>query len=62
MELWRQGLVVRRLAEGCTLAQAAGGAGIDRTTRWRWCRSSPEFAQAFVMAREAGKDERTFRL
>lgn len=62
MEMWRHGLVVRRLAEGSTLPEAAEAAGVDRVTLWRWCRSSPEFARAVAEARAVGERERTFRL
>jgi AcrR family transcriptional regulator len=62
MQTWQTGLIVRRLAEGATFPEAADAAGVNRATVWRWCRSSPEFAQAVVVAREAGKDEREYRL
>ncbi|MCX6875944.1 MAG: hypothetical protein NTW21_19370 [Verrucomicrobia bacterium] len=59
---WQHRLIVRKLAEGCLVREAAGAAGVHRQTFWRWLRASPDFAQAVAAAREAGKDERTFRL
>lgn len=63
MELdWRHRLTLQMLASGNTLGEAATASGVHRQSllRWRW--ESPEFAQAVTAAREAGREERTFRL
>lgn len=63
MELdWRMRLILRMLASGNTLGEAAMGAGVHRQSllRWRWC--IPDFAQAVAAARETGKTERAYRL
>jgi hypothetical protein len=59
---WRRNLILRMLAAGNTLGEAATAAGIHRQTalRWRW--QVPEFAESVVQALTTGKDERTFRL
>ena len=58
---WRGRLVLRRLAEGCTMKEAAA-AGMTRQGVWWRCGVCQEYAQAVAAARETGKDERTFRL
>ena len=62
VESWRMGLIVRRLAEGCTFHQAARAAGVDRVTVWRWMRTDRAFAEEVVAARRIGEVERVFRL
>ena len=62
MELWRQGLVVRRLAEGATFHQAAKAAGVNRVTIWRRMQADRGFAEQVEQARLAGEPERIFRL
>jgi hypothetical protein len=59
---WNQKSVLRFLAEGCTLGEAARLVGVHRQTllRWRW--DNPEFSQLVTDALEVGKEERTFRL
>ncbi len=59
---WRHHLIVTKLAEGCLVREAAEVASVHRQTFWRWVRSMPDFALAVQLAREAGKNERTFRL
>jgi hypothetical protein len=63
MELdWRMNLILRMLASGNTLGEAATASGVHRQSllRWRW--ESPEFAQAVVVARETGAIERRYRV
>lgn len=59
---YRHRLIVAKLQEGCTSREATAAAGIHRQSFWRWVNGSPEFATAVALAREAGKEERTFRL
>ena len=59
---WRSRTILRRLAEGCLLREAAATAGISRQAVWKRVLASPDFAQAVVAARETGKSERSFRL
>ena len=58
---WRMNLVLRMLASGNTLGEAANAAGVHRQSvlRWRWV--SPEFAGLVAEALRKGQDERTFR-
>lgn len=55
-------LILRRIAEGMTMKEAATAAGMTRQGIYWRCGVSPDFAQAVVAAREAGREERTFRL
>jgi len=59
---WRMTLILRMLASGNTLGEAATTAGVHRQSllRWRW--EWPEFAELVAEALGKGKDERTFRL
>ncbi len=59
---WRQRVIVTKLTEGCTYPEAAAAAGTSRISVWNWCRSIPEFREAVALARQAGEDERKFRL
>jgi hypothetical protein len=59
---WRSQSILRRLEEGYTLQQAAIAGKISRQAIWKRMKSSPEFAEAVVVAREVGKDEREFRM
>ena len=59
---WRGRIILRKLAEGCLLREAAAAAGITRQAVLKRVNASPEFAQVVVLARETGKAERTFRL
>lgn len=63
MELdWRGRVILRKLEEGCTIRESAAAVGISRQAVMKRKNVSPDFAQAVAVAREAGKDERTFRL
>jgi hypothetical protein len=59
---WNRKSILRFLAEGCTLGEAARLVGVHRQTllRWRW--ENAEFAERVAEALTKGKDERTFRL
>lgn len=59
---WNRKSILRFLAEGCTLGEAARLLGVHRQTllRWRW--ESPEFAESVAVALATGKDERTYRM
>lgn len=59
---WRQRTILTKLAEGFTYPESASAAGVSRISVWHWCKSSPEFRNAVALARDTGKDERTFRL
>lgn len=59
---WRGMVILGKLREGCTIREAAAAASITRQAVLKRVNASPEFAQAVTAAREAGKDERTFRL
>ena len=54
-------MVLRRLAEGCLMKEAAAAAGVSRIAVWMWRQEMPDFNSAVTAAREAGQDERTFR-
>lgn len=58
----RMKLILRLLASGHTLGEAAVVASVHRQTllRWRW--DSPEYSNLVADALEKGKDERTYRL
>jgi hypothetical protein len=55
-------LILQRLAEGYTFQQAAESGDVSRQSVWKRMKSSPEFADAVIAAREAGKGEREFRI
>lgn len=59
---WNQRSILRFLAEGCTLGEAARLVGVHRQTllRWRW--ENTEFAGRVSEALAKGKDERTYRM
>ena len=59
---WKGRVILEKLAEGCTLREAAAAAGVSRIAVWYRCDASPAFREAYLAARETGKDERTFRL
>jgi hypothetical protein len=59
---WRGQVILTKLGEGCTLRESADAAGISRQAVLKRKNVSPDFSQAVAAAREAGKDERTFRL
>ena len=55
-------MILCKLREGCTLRESAAAVGITRQAVTKRVSASREFADAVAMARETGKDERTFRL
>lgn len=58
---WRGKVILAKLAEGCTVTEAARAAVMTRQgVEWRWGASS-EFAAAVAAARETGKEERQYR-
>lgn len=59
---WRGRVILAELADGGTFAEAAEAGGMTRRGLLKRRATSPEFAEAVAKAREAGKDERTFRL
>lgn len=59
---WRHRVILAKLAEGCTYAEAAGAADVSRITVWNWSQASPDFREAVAGARETGKQERDYRL
>jgi len=59
---WRHRIILRKLAEGCLLREAAAAAGITRQAVLKRVNASPDFAHAVAMAREEGLVERTYRL
>ena len=59
---WRGMVILCKLWEGCTIREAAAVAGITRQAVLKRMKASLEFADAVTLAREAGKEERTFRL
>lgn len=59
---WKARVILTKLIEGCTSREAAAAAGLTKQGVWKRARSNPEFAQAIIEAREAGKEERTFRM
>jgi hypothetical protein len=59
---WRDRLILSQLSAGATLREAAGAAGITKQgLAWR-CRYLPGLAEAVRTAREAGAEERKYRL
>ncbi|MBC8125668.1 MAG: hypothetical protein H8M99_00770 [Gloeobacteraceae cyanobacterium ES-bin-144] len=59
---WRGKVILMKLAEGCTIREAANAAGITKQAVLKRRATSPSFSQAVTAARETGKDERTYRL
>ena len=58
---WRGRVILTKLAEGCTVTEAAMAAGMTRQgVEWRRG-VSPEFKEAVTAARETGKAERQYR-
>jgi hypothetical protein len=58
---WRAKVVIGKLAEGCTLREAALAAGISRQAVLVRFKASPEFRAACEAAREQGREEWTYR-
>lgn len=59
---WKTKVILDKLAEGLTFAEAAAAAGISRRGLFKRRVASPAFDVAVLASREAGKEERTFRL
>lgn len=59
---WRGTVILSKLRDGCTIRESAAAAGISRQAVLKRKKVSPDFEQAVVAAREAGREERTFRL
>ena len=59
---WRGRIVLAKLREGCTFAEASKAAGITRRAVTKRRTKSGAFNAAVIAAREAGRDERQFRL
>jgi len=59
---WLGRVILMKFAEGCTYREAATAAGISKQAVLKRMNVSGEFREAVTAAREAGKDERTFRL
>ena len=59
---WRGRVILSKLREGCTMAEAAMAAGITRQGIYWRCGMVPGFTAAVTAARETGREERTFRL
>jgi hypothetical protein len=59
---WKAEVILNKLAEGHTYEKAAKAAGLTRRSLLKRRASSADFAQAVAQAREAGKEERTYRL
>jgi hypothetical protein len=58
---WRAKVVIGKLAEGCTLREAALAAGISRQAVLYRRKASSEFRAACEAAREQGREEWTYR-
>ena len=59
---WKHRVIISKLGEGCTMAEAAAAAGITRQAVLKRMHASPAFAQAVLEARETGRAEREYRL
>ena len=59
---WRDRLILSQLAEGATIKEATGAAGLTKQGLWWRCKHLPDLAEAVTLARETGKAERTYRL
>jgi hypothetical protein len=59
---WKARLIVAKISEGLVFREVALAVGISRQAVLKRMAKSPEFAQAVAQAREAGKEERAFRL
>ena len=62
MSDWKSRLILNKLSEGSTLAEAAAAAGMTRQGVWWRCGTSPDFAAEVKNARKMGQAELTFRL
>ena len=62
MELdWRGRVILEKLAQGQTLAEAATAAGMTRQGVWWRMTAHSDFRQTVEEAREAGAEERRYR-
>ncbi|MFU8892675.1 MAG: hypothetical protein ACNA8L_03515 [Luteolibacter sp.] len=59
---WRGRVILQKLAEGCIVREAAAAAGITKRAVKLRMASNAGFREAVAQAREAGADERRFRL
>lgn len=59
---WYQNVILTKLREGMTYAEAASTVGIHRQTLWRWISASEEFRNAVAKARQDSQPERSYRL
>ena len=59
---WKHRVIISKLGEGCTMAEAAAAAGITRQAVLKRMHASPEFAAEVAAARETGRAEREFWL
>lgn len=59
---WNQNVILAKLREGLTYAEAAATVGIHRQTLWRWISDSEEFRDAVARARHESLPERSYRL
>ncbi len=58
---WRGRVILSKLAEGCTIQEAASAAGITKQAVLKRRNASRDFAAAVTEARETGKEERRYR-
>lgn len=59
---WRGTMILCKLREGCTMREAASAVGITRQALLKRMNVSPEFKEAVSLARETGREERTYRI
>jgi hypothetical protein len=59
---WKSSVILGKLAEGATYGEAAAAAGLSRRALLKRRVASSAFDVAVLAARDAGKDERTYRL
>ena len=59
---WRGQVILDKLAQGCTYAEAATAVGLSRRGLYKRRIASPGFEQAVLEARQKGQEERQYRL
>lgn len=59
---WKASVILSKLAEGLTYTEAAAAAGISRRGLFKRRIASSAFDVAVLAAREAGREELTYRL